>query len=72
MNDQDITSVCNLIAQEMKEGDMVIVNICAMHDKKRLSITNAPANIVDAILDNGFYLAVEYGAMVVTAKDEEE
>lgn len=69
MNVQSIKEVCGLIAESRKPGDMVSITIGSPTEANRLSITNAPSYVLDAITDNGYYLRAEFGSVVVTAEE---
>lgn len=69
MTDQSVASVCGLIAETRKSGDMVSITISGEGEGNRLSISNAPSYVLDAITGNGYYLRAEYGSVVVTAEE---
>ena len=53
MNDNAIKEVVGLICESRQEGDMVSLTIGSLTGENRLSITNAPSYVLDAITDNG-------------------
>lgn len=69
MTNQSIALVCSLIAEARKDGDMVMLTISGTGEKSRLSIMNAPSYVLDAITDNGYYLSVDCGMLLVTAEE---
>lgn len=69
MPDQSIQSVCGLIAEARRNGDMVSITISGEGEDSRLGIVSAPSYVLDAITDNGYYLRAEYGAVVVSAEE---
>lgn len=69
MTDQSVASVCGLIAEARKSGDMVCITISGEGEENRLVISNAPSYVLDAITDNGYYLRAEFGCVVVTAEE---
>ena len=69
MNVQSIKEVCGLIAESRRPGDMVSITIGSPTEANRLSITNAPSYVLDAVTDNGYYLRAEFGSVVVTAEE---
>lgn len=71
MNQNSIKEVCGLIAENRHPKDMVMLTIGSVIDPNRLSITNAPSYVLDAITDNGYYLSAEYGSIVVSAEGDE-
>lgn len=69
MNKQSIKEVCGLIAESRKPGDMVSITIGSPTEALRLSISNAPSYVLDAITDNGYYLKAEFGSVIVMAEE---
>lgn len=69
MNVQSIKEVCGLIVENRKPGDLVSITIGSPTEANRLSITNAPSYVLDAITDNGYYLRAEFGSVVVTTEE---
>lgn len=69
MNDNAIKEVVGLICESRQEGDMVSLTIGSLTDENRLSITNAPSYVLDAITDNGYYLKAEFGSVIVMAEE---
>lgn len=69
MQDQSVASVCGLIAEARKPGDMVSITISGGGEDNRLSINNAPSYVLDAITDDGYYLRAEFGAVIVSAEE---
>lgn len=69
MTDQSVASVCSLIAEARKPGDMVSITISGEGEENSLRINNAPSYVLDAITDNGYYLRAEFGSVVVTAEE---
>ena len=65
MNDNAIKEVVGLICESRKAGDMVSLTIGSLTGENRLSITNAPSYVLDAINSNGYYLKAEYGSVIV-------
>lgn len=65
MNDNAIKEVFGLICESRKAGDMVSLTIGSLTGENRLSITNAPSYVLDAITDNGYYLKAEFGSVIV-------
>ena len=69
MNDNAIKEVVGLICESRQEGDMVSLTIGSLTGENRLSITNAPSYVLDAITDNGSYLKAEVGSVIVMAEE---
>lgn len=69
MNDNAIKEVVGLICESRQEGDMVSLTIGSLTGENRLSITNAPSYVLDAITDNGYYLKAEFGPVIVMAEE---
>lgn len=69
MNDNAIKEVVVLICESRKAGDMVSLTIGSLTGENRLSITNAPSYVLDAITDNGYYLKAEFGSVIVMAEE---
>lgn len=65
MNDNAIKEVVGLICESRKAGDMVSLTIGSLTGENRLSITNAPSYVLDAINSNGYYLKAEFGSVIV-------
>ena len=69
MNDNAIKEVVGLICESRQAGDMVSLTIGSLTGENRLSITNAPSYVLDAITDNGYYLKAEIGSDIVMAEE---
>lgn len=69
MNDNAIKEVVVLICESRKAGDMVSLTIGSLTGENRLSITNAPSYVLDAINANGYYLKAELGSVIVMAEE---
>ena len=65
MNDNAIKEVVGLICESRKAGDMVSLTIGSLTGENRLSISNAPSYVLDAINSNGYYLKAEFGSVIV-------
>lgn len=69
MSESGVRKVCGLIAEDIREGDIVTLTIGRSAKGHTLNITNAPSNVLEAIQDNGYYLRAEFGVVVVTPEE---
>lgn len=69
MNENSIKEVCGLIAESRQDGDLVSLAIGGTAEEPTLSITTAPSYVLDAITDNGYYIAAKFGSIEVTAEE---
>lgn len=69
MNENSIKEVCGLIAESRQDGDLVSLAIGGTAEEPMLSITTAPSYVLDAITDNGYYIAAKFGTIEVTAEE---
>ena len=66
MSERSIREVVGLICESRRRGDVVTLSIG--HDG-RLSILTAPSYVLDAVTDNGYYAAPDFGGTVVAAEE---
>ena len=69
MTPQSIKEVCGLIAEERRPGELIGISIGSFTEGLRLSLTNAPSHVLDAITDNGYYISAEFGTVNITAEE---
>ncbi|WP_288072388.1 hypothetical protein [Adlercreutzia caecimuris] len=71
MNELNIREVVGLIADALSEGARAVVAI----ERKPggagcgLTVSKAPSCVLDAVTDNGYYAAPDFGGTVVAAEE---
>lgn len=70
MNENGVKRVCGVIADEMREGDIVCLTVSVRDGKYRMSLNNAPSWVLEPIIDGGYYASA--GLFGVSITDEEE
>lgn len=70
MNENSVREVCGVIANEMREGDMVNLTVSVRDGNYRLDITHAPSWVIEPIVESGYYAGVRFGVLTITSEEE--
>lgn len=70
MNTGSIKKICELITDNLKEGDQVNLTITKPMQETRLCIDTAPSHILEVILANGYSASAAYGHIIITAEED--
>lgn len=69
MSESGVAEVCGLIAEDIREGDVVTLTIGRTAKGHTLNITTAPSHVLEDITDNGYYIRAEFGVVVVSPEE---
>lgn len=70
MNTKTIKEIVGLIADTMQDAELVTMSLVNGEEGKALHLTNASGPIVEAITGNGYSVAMQYGALTITADEQ--